>query len=100
MTPFSPEVVAAVCRHMNDDHADSCLLICRAHGQPDATSAVMTGLDGDGIDFLALVDGHEVPVRVPFAAPVRERAQVRSEIVRLHRDAAAALGVEPTTDER
>uniref|UniRef100_UPI002594DDC9 DUF2470 domain-containing protein n=1 Tax=uncultured Gordonia sp. TaxID=198437 RepID=UPI002594DDC9 len=43
---FSPDVVAAVLAHMNDDHADDSLLICRAlGGRPDAVAARMTGFD-------------------------------------------------------
>lgn len=32
--PFGSDVVAAVSRHMNDDHAADCLLICRTPGRP------------------------------------------------------------------
>jgi putative heme iron utilization protein len=93
-SPFSPEVIAAVTRHMNVDHADDSLLICRAlGGQPEATSATMTGMDADGIDFAVVVGGREVPARVPWAAPVTERAQVRAEVVRMYHDACEALGV-------
>ncbi|GGM46828.1 DUF2470 domain-containing protein [Dactylosporangium sucinum] len=92
--PFTDEIVAAVRRHMNDDHAEDSLLICRTlGGRPDATAAAMTGMDGDGIDFTAVVDGRDVPVRVPFSRPLTERAEVRPEVVRMYREACAALGV-------
>ena len=56
--PFDDEVVAAVLRHMNEDHAEDSVLICRAFGgRPDATSATMTGLDATGGEFR--VDGPE-----------------------------------------
>ncbi|MGW0434764.1 DUF2470 domain-containing protein [Micromonospora sp. NPDC003197] len=94
--PFPPEVVAQISRHMNDDHAADSLLICRAlGGQPTASAARMSGLDTEGIDFTAVVDGVEVPVRVPFGQPITERPQVRQEVVRMYQQACAVLGVEP-----
>ncbi|MGK5680700.1 DUF2470 domain-containing protein [Actinoplanes sp. URMC 104] len=94
--PFPPEVVDQIARHMNDDHADDNVLIVRAlGGMPSATAARMSGLDADAMEFKAVVDGIEVPVRVPFAERLTERRQVRAEAVRMYRDACAALGLEP-----
>jgi putative heme iron utilization protein len=91
---FSPDVVAAVMRHMNVDHADDSLVICRAlGGQPEATSAVMTGLDADGIDFAVVVDGAEHPIRLLWSERIRERAQIRTEVTRMYREACVALGI-------
>jgi hypothetical protein len=45
---FEPSIVAAVLRHMNNDHPGDSLLIVRAYAAPDATAAVMTGLDHRG----------------------------------------------------
>lgn len=93
---FPPEVVAAVSRHMNDDHAEDSLLICRTlGGRPDATAARTTGLAADGIDFAATVGGIEVPVRIPFAQRLTERAQIRQEVVRMYREACEQAGVPP-----
>jgi putative heme iron utilization protein len=93
-TPFTPDVVEAIKRHMNDDHADDALLICRAlGGRPEATAATTTGVDAEAIEFAAVVDGREVAVRVPWGTRLTERAQVRTEVVRLYREACAELGV-------
>lgn len=92
-TRFDPDVVAAVARHMNDDHAADSLAICRTlGGQPAAEQATMTGLDAHGVDFTAVVDGRDVAVRVPFSTPVADRGQVRAEVVRMAMEAHAALG--------
>ena len=97
--PFSTDVVDAVMRHMNVDHADDSLLICQAlGGQPNATSAIMTGMDADGIEFMAMVDGGRVPIHLPWSGRLVERAQIRAEVTRLYWDARAALGLGP--DER
>lgn len=89
--PFTPEVVAAILAHMNDDHAADSLLIVRAGGRPDAVAARMTGLDALGGDFAAtLPDGGTAAVRIPWSKRLTERAQVRAEVVRLYGEARAA----------
>ena len=94
-SPFSEGVIAAITRHMNVDHADDSLAICRTlGGQPEATSATMTGMDPDGIDFAVVVAGQTVPARVPWSQPITERAQVRAEVVRMYNEACEALGIE------
>lgn len=97
--PFPPEVVAAIMRHMNGDHADDSGVIVRGlGGQPDASSARMSGMDADGMDFEATVDGQPTPVRIPFTERLTERRQVRGEAARMYRDACAKLGVTPRAD--
>ncbi|WP_239086907.1 biliverdin-producing heme oxygenase [Catellatospora methionotrophica] len=95
--PFPPEVVAQIMRHMNGDHAADSLLICQAAlpepARPDATAAVMSGMDHRGIEFQAVIKGVETPIRVPFAEELTERAQVRVEVTRLYREACALLGL-------
>ncbi|GAT66277.1 heme iron utilization protein [Planomonospora sphaerica] len=93
-TPFTPDVVEAIKRHMNDDHADDALLIVRSlGGRPEATAATTSDVDAEAIEFAAVVDGDEVTVRVPWGRTLTERAEVRREVVRLYREACAALGV-------
>ncbi|WP_028647733.1 DUF2470 domain-containing protein [Nocardiopsis sp. CNT312] len=94
--PFSPSVVDAVTAHMNGDHPEDTLVICRALGDvPEATAARMTGLDGEGGDYAATVDGTERAVRIPWSAPLTERAQIRAEVVRMYEEACARLGLTP-----
>jgi heme oxygenase (biliverdin-producing, ferredoxin) len=90
--PFPPEVVAQIMRHMNEDHAADSLRIVRVlGGQPEAMLVRMTGMDTDGIEFAAEVAGveAEVPVRIPFSRRLTKRAEVRQEVVRMHREAGA-----------
>ena len=94
--PFPPEVVAQIAHHMNGDHADDNVLIVRGlGGMPAATAARMSGMDADAMEFAAVVNGIEVPVRIPFAERLTERRQVRAEAVRMYREACTALGFEP-----
>ena len=96
MDPFTADVIAEIAGHMNGDHAEDNLLIVRTLGGiPTATAARMSGMDADGMEFAAVVDGIEVPVRVPFGGRLTERRQVRAEAVRMYREACAALGIDP-----
>ncbi len=82
--PFSVDVVGAITGHMNRDHGEDSLLICRVTGGvPEAESARVGGLDADGVDFVATVDGREVPVRLGWSRRLTERGQVRAELVRM-----------------
>ena len=97
MTAFSDDVIAAIARHMNDDHAAESVVICRVlGGQPAATAATMTGMDADGIEFDATVDDAVVPVRIPFGHRLTERAEVRVEVTRLYHEAQAVLDADGT----
>jgi putative heme iron utilization protein len=93
--PFDDDVVEAIQRHMNDDHADDSRVIVQAFGDHAAVAeATMTDMDGDGIDFRAvLADGDAVDVRVPWSERLTERGQVRVEVVRLYDEACAQLGL-------
>lgn len=94
--PFSPEVVAAVTGHMNGDHPEDTLIICRGlGGEPEATAARMTDLDAEGGDYVITVDGAERTVRVPWGEPLTERAQIRKEVVRMYRESCLKLGLSP-----
>ena len=95
-TPFPQEVVEAITRHMNADHADDSLLIVRSLGDlPEATEARMTGLDVSAAIFTAGTPHGECTVRVPWSGPISDRAQIRVEVVRMYHEACEALGVEP-----
>ncbi|PSL05440.1 uncharacterized protein DUF2470 [Haloactinopolyspora alba] len=98
--PFGPDVIEAVAEHMNDDHADDSLLIVRAlGGQPGASAAQVTSLDGDGVDFTATVDGAPRTVRVPWSRRLTERPEIRPEFIRMYAEAARAHGLRPRTGE-
>ena len=92
---FAPEIVDAVLAHMNDDHTDDSLVIVRAFGVPEAESARMSGLDGEAAEFIAVVDGAETELRVPWSVPITERPEIRREVVVLYERAREALGLDP-----
>ncbi len=93
---FDDAIVAAVLHHMNDDHTADNLLIVRAFGEPEATSAVMTGFTGDEAMWTAVTPDGEREVTVGWlAGSISERPAVRREVVALYDEACARLGVEP-----
>jgi len=98
---FTPEVCAAVIEHMNDDHADDSLRICRGlGGQPEAESATLTGLGPDGLVFRVISGATTEMVHIAWSAPVVARGDIRREVVALHELACAALGIStPTSGE-
>ena len=97
MTTFSPEIIAAVLHHMNDDHNDDSLLIVKAFVNADATRAVMTGLDGQQGYWQYWVNDPDAPIDTTVSWPggsITERAEIRREVVKLYENACDALGLE------
>lgn len=94
---FDADAVAAICRHMNDDHRADALLICQhLAGAHDAVDAETVGVDATRMHFaVRRADGSVRSTAVAFAAPVAERAQVRTAVVELYERACAAAGRVP-----
>ena len=86
------DVVDAVVRHMNGDHAADNVTICRGlGGQPDTEAATMTGMDDTAMEFLASTPHGDTTVRIPFSSPLRDRVQIREEAARMVRESEALL---------
>lgn len=87
--PLLPHA-ARIVTHMNDDHADALVRICRVFGKrPDAATATMTAVDRRG--FAVLVadapDGEPSTVRIRFPRRVDTADEVRAAMVDLVREA-------------
>ena len=93
---LTDEVIAAVAHHMNTDHVDDNLVICRGVGGcTEATAATFVGMTTTVARFSVTVPGGTREIEVPFADEVTERAQVRSEVAGLCHRSAALLGLPP-----
>lgn len=88
-------MVAAVLRHMNEDHPDDNLLIVRAFAEPEASSATMIGLDENGGQWSCTAGGQSRPVTVAWSKPISQRAEIRREVVVLYDKACERLGITP-----
>lgn len=90
-TPFTADVVAAIKRHMNEEHTDDALIIVRGlGGHPHATQAVTSDVTSEAIEFT--IDGGQL-VSVPWGETLTKRPQVRKAVVRLYRESCEKLGV-------
>ncbi len=91
--PVASGAGAAV-THLNADHADALLQIAQAlGGYPDATAAECSGLDRYGIDLALDTPRGRAPARVPFPAPLTDRAQLRAAAVELTARARGAAKI-------
>ena len=92
-----PDAVAAICRHMNDDHRDDALLIAtHLAGVEGAVDAETTGVDAQAMHFLVRrSDGSTQETSVAFAQPVTARPEVRAAVVEMYERACAAAGLPP-----
>ncbi|MGB3413943.1 MAG: DUF2470 domain-containing protein [Microbacteriaceae bacterium] len=96
MSTFSPEIVAAVLHHMNDDHNDDSLLIMRAFIEPSAVKATMTSLDGVSGHWDYWIADDKTAIAATVAWPsgeISERAEIRREVVKLYELACDRLGL-------
>jgi heme iron utilization protein len=88
--PVEPYAAGAI-EHLNADHADACLLMAQHLGQrPDATTAVVTGIDRYGLDLVATGPGGPGRVRLGFDEPVATPDAIRGATVTLTRRAREA----------
>lgn len=95
MAVFSPEVVAAVLHHMNDDHIDDNVLIVRAFSGRDVADATMHDLDEHGGIWHYEFEGERHEIHIPWpGAPLSERAEIRRDVVALYDAACDKLGVD------
>jgi putative heme iron utilization protein len=86
--PLAGAPAAAIVEHMDADHAEALVLMCRhLVGLPETTAATMGGVDRYGFDVVATTPAGRQAVRVGFPAPVATGEEVRAAMVALVREA-------------
>lgn len=94
MAVFSPEVVAAVLHHMNDEHTEDNVLIVRAFADREVRDATMHDLDEHGGTWRYEFDGEQQELHIPWpSGRLSQRAEIRRDIVMLYDAACRKLGV-------
>lgn len=84
MSIFSDEVVASITGYMNQNQADTTLVIARVHGNaPTAESAVMTTFDEHRAVFTVTTPDGVGDVEVSWSHTLASRDDVRAELFRL-----------------
>lgn len=73
-----------ICKHMNDDHADSIVIYAEVYGQvKNVASARMLSIDAEGMDLVAQVNGSDQPVRVQFEKPLADAKEAHVVLVEM-----------------
>jgi putative heme iron utilization protein len=76
--------LAAMCEHMNEDHADAVLSYALAYAKVrDARSATMTALDARGFDLLVETADGPRAARVDFDRTVVDAEDAKQTLIRL-----------------
>jgi putative heme iron utilization protein len=89
--PVAPSA-AGIIAHMNADHQEAMVLICRAFSKAgDVTAAKMTGVDRYGFEMSVKTPEGPRPVRVAFDHPVNTPEDVRTAMVARVREARTRI---------
>jgi len=84
--PLAPQI-PGISKHMNEDHADSLVLMAERLAGTLAQSAHMIHVDSQGFDVIAIHEGVHKYLRLSFAAPVASSEETRRAMVNLVRQA-------------
>ena len=88
---------AGIVAHMNDDHADAMVLLCRTLGAlPGTVGATMSAVDRYGFEMIAVTGTDRTAVRLGFPAPVGTSSEARGALVDMVR--AARVSTSPPHD--
>ncbi len=86
---------AGIISHMNADHAEAQVLLCRhLAGRPETTEASMSAVDRYGFELIAVSPAGRAAVRLGFPEPCTTSEEVRAAMVAMVTD-ARARGVAP-----
>lgn len=95
---LTADVVTAVARHMNADHAGDTLTMVKPL-RPNATAAVVIGLDAQALHVsVESSAGAAERVDLPWPGPLTQRADIRRFVVELHDAACEQLGIRVAAD--
>ena len=91
---LSDQDKAAITTHMNEDHADACLLYVHCYaGKTEAVRARLTGVCSNGMDLEFDTAGAESgSCRIPFPEPAADRTHVRQLLVEMVKQARVRMG--------
>ena len=85
--PIAP-AAHRIISHMNDDHADTMVLYCRALSRAgDTSSATMVSVDRYGFEMSAVTEKGPRPIRLAFSRPIATAKEARQELVALAKQA-------------
>ncbi len=82
---------SGIVAHMNDDHAEALVLVCRHQAErPETTEATMSAVDRYGFEVVATSPSGRAGIRIGFPEPVVTPEEVRAALVAMVRQAREA----------
>lgn len=81
---------APIAGHMNQDHSDSTCAMVAHYAGLTVEKALIVDLDRLGMNLTAVFDGQQIPVRIAYPRPADDRKSIKTLIVEMTRQAAAA----------
>jgi putative heme iron utilization protein len=88
---LSTDQAAAICAHMNDDHADAIAAYARVYGQvADVRSAAMIRIDTQAMELDVVSATGPIAVRIPFDHELRDSTDARETLIAMARHAATS----------
>jgi putative heme iron utilization protein len=89
--PLTPEAIAKICAHMNDDHSDSLALYAKVFGKCEgALAARLRAFDADGMDLDVETAEGARRTRILFDHAIRDADDARVTLIAMAREAALA----------
>lgn len=86
---LSCEAAAAICKHMNDDHADAIAAYARAYGNvAQVTSAEMLALDSNAMELRVDTGDERVITRIVFDHVLTDTNDARATLIAMAREAS------------
>ncbi len=85
------DIAESIAVHMNEDHAESLVLLARHVAESPAEEAILTAVDHLGFDLHMVENGAPRHLRIGFPQPVRDAQAVRLTLTEMVRQARAAL---------
>jgi putative heme iron utilization protein len=81
----------AICKHMNDDHADAIAAYARTFAKlPDVVGARMLAIDSEGMDLAVEVGGDRVTTRIAFDHVLVDPGDARETLIEMARRSMGA----------
>jgi putative heme iron utilization protein len=85
---FSSDAAAAICKHMNEDHADALIAYARTYGNVEyVRTAELIALDADAMELVVDTDAERIIARIAFDRVLTGKDDARETLVPMAREA-------------
>ena len=82
METLSTDAAVAICRHMNDDHADAVAGYARTYGKVgQVDSATIEAIDAYGMDVAVMTGRERTQVHIAFEHVLKDADDARDTLI-------------------